>query len=648
MAVKHIYIDPAYIGTSDGTYSKPYKYQQQFTYNTGDANLQTGDECVIHYKRGYVYVHPYSTNGPFTYSMLAAQGFILVEPYGDAELPPTAFTGWHIKPGVETWVYLGAGVWKLSFARDWSNSSVVAGMRLFAGGKITGSPAGNGAIGTGYKIGVALARASVSNLAVDIDDASAIAALHTPTGLGYYREWLCTVEESPGPKLAYLYVYTGSPTVDPASFYDGLVLTTFTGYLPASGGHGHRAGLQVTDCTNMRITGIDSVFAARGADITTSTSTTSNIIISDCKTLAFAQPPRLIGSAANKQVVASGFRNMLVDGRSTIAEESNYRMDAYTYHGVQDGLQINGYTDSCFAEGVEVRDIGHGAFQIGTNTGTPATVNARLIDCSASLKNVFYGYCLSLLSPGAGNTTYIDRFVGRDSVNFIHGTGVGTALLRDCSFARGTRPYPSYDKGYAKDETNPGNSIDGIGLFSSGDNPISVENRLVAERCTFIQPYGWMLVLDANNYTAFPTGAAKFTNCVFVDTEHINKPEARNENMTTGQASGTSIALYRSGAGAGQVQFTNCYYWTGLAGQNRVMTGFGPVVTTTFAGTSKISGTLIEIDPLVESEGHPRNGSPLLGLVPTNGLTRDASGVYRDVMSAIGAYEYVKPRLSRI
>ena len=138
---------------------------------------------------------------------------------------------------------------------------------------------------------------------------------------------------------------------------------------------------------------------------------------------------------------------------------------------------------------------------------------------------------------------------------------------------------------------------------------------------------------------------------------HLTYPQMPTANLLAYlahelQTPGLSVQLRLTGPNTGIVDFQRCYYWTGEAGKPRVFVDYNdstpPYVTkTTFAGTTKISGTITEVDPGVDATGRPLAGSPLRGLAPTAGLTRDAAGVYRDVMSAIGAYEYVNPRPPR-
>ena len=656
MAVKHIYIDPGYVGSSDGTYAKPFKYPPSLVYTSGaDETVKTYDECVVHYKRGYVYNAPYATGGSVSFLNLTPAGFVRVEPYGDAALAPTSMTGWHIKPGAEAWAYLGAGVWKLTFAYDWAanGASSLSSWRLFAASGITGAPVGNGAQGTGYRIGYGLARAEASYLASDTDDALAMSLLHTPTGLGWYREWLCTQRTS-GANEAYLYVYTGSPSIEPAAYYDGLVLTAYTGYLESSGGHGKWAGLRASNCKNLTISGIDSVFAAQAADIIPGASGASNVVIERCQMLAFGAPARVMGAGASTPAIDCGFRDVLIDGRMLASEEHNWRAkgvpNVATPHDM-DGLQIGPDTTRCFAERVAVRDVGHGLFTLGGATNR-ATIDARITDCTASNANVMWGYGLMLLPMGADNVARVDRLRCSDVMAFIHSTGIGSVVVRDSAFARTRAPYPAYDGGYPLNDDNRSVTTPAINLFCSGAFPTLSANRVIAQRCTFMEPYGYMICCNTNGYNAIPTGAVKFADCVFVDRQNLDDGAARNLNMTRGQTPGLSVQLRLTGPNTGIVDFQRCYYWTGEAGKPRVFVDYNdstpPYVTkTTFAGTTKISGTITEVDPGVDATGRPLAGSPLRGLAPTAGLTRDAAGVYRDVMSAIGAYEYVNPRPPR-
>ena len=661
VAVKHIYIDPGYTGGSpNGAYATPFKTGQAWTIGTGAGSTETGHECVIHYKRGYVYGSPDRTSGAFWFNNLQANGYIRIEPYGDAELAPTLCSGWHIKPGAEAWSYLGAGVWKLAFARDWSASvSSPSRMRLFAGGGVTGAAVGFNALGTGYTIGTPLARAFASHMAATTNDAMAMAELHAPTGLGNYRDWLCTVEVSPGPKQAYLYVYTGSATVDPATYYGGLVLTGNTGTKESLGGHGARYGIIVSDSTNISISGLTSVFAGEaGGVLGNGVATSRNVVISNSTFLACGSGAKISGAVLASAADGCGLVDCLVDGYHGPSEEPNWQNKSdseYDWlHSVLDLVSIGTYATDCYAERVTALRAGHSSFAIGGYQASDGpVVNARLADCYANNDGTKWGYCLGIGPQGIGNVATVTRFRGEKSQNFIHKTGYGVLDIYDSVFSDGRKPYPAYDGGYPLDANNPANTIPAVNVFSSSVNPTTNAGAITGTRCTFSRPYGYMLTCYTNNYDALPSGVMEFKDTLFVDNgPELNDQAARNLNMTRGMTPGASINVRNSGANAGIIDFSNCYYWTGSAGQPRVFDAYNdatpPYVTVnTFAASTKISGTLYEVDPKTDSAGYPLAGSPLIGGALTNGMTRDAAGVYRDVMSAIGAYEYVTARPTR-
>ena len=634
---KTVYVDPAAADGGNGTFATPYNLL------SAGVTAANADESRLRLRRGRVYMLESGRDSVLQLVNTRPAGLLLIDSYGDGD-PPILFGGLYMPPGDSGWEYRGYGVWRKALPVN-AGGANPATFRLYLGAAITGAAA-NKSPGSAVKYGVAAARCAVASTASEAVILGNINSV-SRADIQNRRLWMYTQKSDGVTFDGYLYVYTGSASIDPAVYYDGLVLVGSNGLTDANR-LGAVYGVNLYKAQRCIIKELDCAYAAIGLSIGCDTISALDIDISGCRSLAYGtRGVRIVGftgAPAERGVV----HDTLVDAVATFAEDWTYRdKDAIEWlNGTQDGCTIGGHTVDCRLEGVSSRDAYHGNFVIGNADNTSQAVRAMVVDCKTNSSNRSYGYCFVGLSYGAGNLATVDRFVGGDSTNWIHKTGTGVTRFRDCAFTQCTRPTSAYDHtgGY-----NLGaNTIPGISVFPTPSAGSLEAGAVTAERCTFTNPYGWLIEVVGVYYATSnlaPTGAVDLTDCVLMDTAYINNPSARSFGVGI-ERPGVSINLTQDGGNSGVISMANTTVYTGTVGQSIVATAdrLTPTLVTLASG---VSGTPSEVNPQVDSQSRPLTGSPLIGAVATNGLTRDAAGMYRDTASTRGAFEYVRPRPTR-
>lgn len=450
----------------------------------------------------------------------------------------------------------------------------------------------------------------------------------------------------------FLYVYTGSAALDPPTFYGGLTLVGANNLTDANG-FGRPYGIFLYNAQRVTVRGLRVVCSPRSIVMSAAAYATTDCELERCESLAYGQNGLAIEGTATNSAFRNVARDCKVDAVATRDEDWNWR-DKGSINwlpGTQDACVIGKYTDACAFERVVSIDGFHDNFYVGATSGTATgTVNARMTDCASRSPARDYGPCISSGGMGAGNTAYIDRFNGSDCISWIHKTGDGKLLVRDSYFGECKRPYPAYD------QTAGGGGEDGLGVnlapgldIFAGGTGTTEAGAITATRCSFVNPYGWMIEIFGTYNSVpgqVPAGALNVSDSLFVDLKYIDNPAARTYNPGVLDRAGGSISCREYGGVAGIIVFNNVHYWTGAAGQPRLTLATNQVPPMVTLATY-VSGTFSEADPVVDASGYPQIGTPLLAQAQTSGLARDANGMYRDVSSAIGAYEYVKQRTSR-
>jgi len=639
------YVDPAQADGGDGSFATPYNRLDLA------VTAATAAEARIRVRRGRVYT-PYGTKlAVLDLSNKRPTGLLIVDDYGDEEGPPVLFGGTYMAPASGGWESRGGGVWRKPMAANAGGADPDA-FRLYLGSAITGA-AVNQSAGTGYTFGVAAARCNVDKTA---DEATILASLNSiarPDTLNR-RLWMYT-QKSDGTNFdGYLYVYTGSDALDPPSYYGGLTLVGRNGLTDASG-FGRIYGIWLYNAQRVTVRGLRSVASPYGIRISAAAYATTDCVVERCESMAYGNSGLMIDGTAANNASRNVARDCKVDAVATLAEDWNWRDKGGIswIPGTQDACVIGKYTDACAFERVVSIDGNHDNFYIGAISGAGSTANARLTDCVSRSPGRDYGPCISSGGMGAGNVARIDRFHGSDNISWIHKTGDGKLLISDSYFGECKRPYPAYD------QTTGGGGQDGLGVnltpgldvFANTSSGTVEAGAITAERCSFVNPYGWMIqIIGTYNATPglVPTGAVQISNSLLADLKYIDNPAARTYNPGVLDRAGGSICCRDGGGVAGIIQFAHTTYWTGAAGQPRVAEATNPVPPlVTMEATAYITGSFSEDDPVVDAIGRPIAGSTLLGQAATNGLTRDAAGVYRNTASASGAYEYITARPTR-
>lgn len=662
MAYKQVFFDPSAPDAGQtGTYAHPYTQQSMLTY----ANL--GDECDIFSPRGLLYTNPNSAGAIFYALNWTPAGRIRWMPYDTGpEMPPTAFGGYPMVAGDVGWVYMGDGIWKKSLLFNSASASLFPEhMRLFAGARITG-PAQNKSPGTGWIQGTPIAKAAVTTKATDTTEADILTALHHTTHYGYFRDWHLSYDDTTS--TAVLYVYTGSATQDPPTFYDGIILTGSNG-LTGGTGWGRVTGMKTLGSYNVQFIGLDVTYTASGIALATAaadgTQWQNNQAIG-CRAWNYSlNGINIYGANVNRRAQNYAAIDCECHQGWQISEEWNYRDKAGVpkvewINAKLDTAIIGAFTTDCSMDNVRLYLGGaHSSFYIGVGNSAIAgyTVNARVTNCKVygDPANT-YNYFIASAGLGVGNVARIDRFYGEHCCNFIHKTGSGQLHITDSVMCNATQPF----LGYGNNKGSTGGEMDGtetnwepaIDVYKNAPFGAIEENALVLRRSTFAQSYGPMISLysygDVTG-TVLPPGTIKAYDSVFIDTANLNNVKARCFNNDTLLRPGMSIEARDWGTAVGCVQFSNVFYWTGSGpGQQRVaqVTSANPPLTT-LAAWPGLTGTFSEVDPMADSSFFLKNGSPAIGLATVSEPSRDARGVWRKAQSACGGYEYVGLRRKR-
>lgn len=637
------YVDPATPDGGDGSFATPYNRLDLA------VTAATAVEARIRVRRGRVYT-PYSTKlAVLDLSNKRPTGLLIVDDYGDEEGPPVLFGGTYMAPASGGWEYRGGGVWRKPLAAN-AGGADPDGFRLYLGAAITGAAA-NQSAGTGYTFGLAAARCNVAKTA---DEATILASLNSiarPDTLNR-RLWMYTQKSDGVTFDGFLYVYTGSDALDPPAYYGGLTLVGKNGLTDASG-FGRSFGVWLYNAQRVTVRGLRAACCPSSLRVSAAAYATMDCALERCESMAYGTDGLMIDGTVTNAASRNVARDCTVDAVATLNEDWNWRDKGGIawIPGSQNGAVIERYTDACAFERVTCIDGNHENFYIGGlfSSAGMFTSNARLTDCVARSPGRDYGPCISSGGMGAGNVVTIDRFRGSDSIGWIHKTGAGRLLINDSYFGECKRPYPAYD------QTTGGGGQDGLGvnltpgmdIFANSSHGTVEVGAITATRCAFVNPYGWMIQIFGHDVTDgnVQAGAFQATDSLFVDLKNINNPAARTYNPGVLDRAGGSICTRDAGGVAGVIVFNNVTYWTGAPVQPRVSLQTSPANVVTLAAYGLT--TFSEADPMADAAGRPLAGSPLLGQAATNGLTRDAAGVYRDVMSARGAYEYVRPRPPR-
>lgn len=639
------YVDPAQPDGGDGSFATPYNRLDLA------VTAATAAEARIRVRRGRVYT-PYDVKlAVLDLSNKRPTGFLIVDDYGSEAGPPVLFGGTYMAPASGGWEYRGAGVWRKPMAAN-AGGADPDGFRLYLGAAITGA-AVNQSAGTGYSFGTAAARCNVDKTAAEAAILASINSIARPD-IANRRLWMYTQKSDGATYDGFLYVYTGSAALDPPTFYGGLTLVGHNNLTDANG-FGRPYGIFLYNAQRVTVRGLRAACCPSSLRVSAAAYATMDCALERCESMAYGTDGLMIDGTVTNAASRNVARDCTIDAVATLAEDWNWRDRGSIawIPGTQNGAIIERYTDACAFERVVCVDGNHENFYIGGlfSSAGMFTSNARLTDCVARSPGRDYGPCISSGGMGAGNTARIDRFNGSDCISWIHKTGDGKLLISDSYFGECKRPYPAYD------QTTGGGGQDGLGvnltpgmdIFANSSHGTVEVGAITATRCAFVNPYGWMIQIFGTYLGTpglVPAGALDVSDSLFVDLKYINNPAARTYNPGVLDRAGGSICCRDYGGVAGIIVFSNVSYWTGAAGQVRLTLATNPVPPMVTLATY-VSGTFSEADPVVDARGYPQAGSPLLGQAQTSGLARDANDMYRDVSSAIGAYEYVKQRPSR-
>jgi hypothetical protein len=607
------WLDPSAANGGTGTFGSPFNTMSAAMTATVNA------ETKLHVKRGLV-IAPASRFVCAAISKRPA-GYLSIDTYGDADLPPTYFGGTWEAPGAATtgWTYIGGGIWKKAYASVGSNVTV---KRVYVGAGVTGLAANN-ALGTGYKVGYAIARTPV---AYNATEATLLTLLGTPGAKGL-RLWGHINQPS-----GFLYIYTpGNSTLPPPVFYQGLAIvggdnSTF----------GSAEGLQIADSANITVDGLRVIATPENAF----NIRTFNVgLDSDLVTLRNASTEMVAGITYALRGQGTSFvrrtrvEACVADATATVEEDWNFNSAANTdwINGTQDLFRVQHNVSGAVFSRCTALDGYHCGFSIDTSSGTIATADNILFqDCTSDTSNRLYGHPIA--AGGTGVNCVFDRITATNSTQFCQLSG--KAAVRNSIFYGGKQPYPGYQ---GQGSVNAEGCVY-IATFapwttlSAGD--ITLDNL------TLVNPYGYALQFFSTASGSIANGAVTMRNCIVVDTQYLNAG-SRTRSTQQASAAGTSI-LYalNTGESIPTTNLVNNYWYTGTTGQPivAIQTGSTPS-SSTLAALSGASGNS-EADPQLTADFRLKSTSPCIGTATPLRVERDLVGYWRPQTPSHGAYEY--------
>lgn len=509
--------------------------------------------------------------------------------------------------GSTGWVHEGGGVWSKSFG-------TAKAKRIWFGSHNGGVLTSQRTIGTAY-------RRTPGSV---VDDITAIKAALNSTD-----RW-----HSSGSALGWkLYVYTGSTTVNPATFYNGLAILICDG--STVGGEEGLYATQVSGCraNNIHIRGAhgDSGVVCT---LTTDTLPTDDIVyencISSCNGLANVWAIRTKATDGNprKKITNSYLKNIEADSKS-----STYEQDPDTNYNNFSGMDmfvITGNCENCHIWDFKATNSAHVGAAMGGATG------AEPVNCS-----ILRGYIKfdSWVTYGRGIATakMTSSTIGQciiDGQNvrsqFADGWIVGNKWINMRASIR-------------KDFTDEWAAIECY-VYDYGNAALGsyrYETRKPSD------------LLIANNYVDQPVatpGANPFLITTYSSTYPVTEPNPSidlntvriHNNIVILPVARTWLGCFvNGGAIADQLIKNNIIYTSGGADATvRWQSG-------TLVGMNVKPGHTgnLNVNPLLDVNHKPQTGSPAISAgVPIGSGFKDQAGVtFSSTTPSIGAYEFVPP-----
>jgi hypothetical protein len=504
------------------------------------------------------------------------------------------------------WAHAGSGVWYKVFG---SAKTV----RLWTGGSNTGVLKSQRTIGT--------ARSRTPGATADVE-ATIITALTNGAG---------DVWHPCGSGLSWrLYVYTGSTTVAPPAFYNGLVLSCNDG---ANYGSGN--GFMVTQTNGVRINkmhvrgGSDASYYA--ATLTTDTQPTYDIIFTDCLashmyTGGFHCRPGAQNAVAWKPVRDVLFKRCI--GKTFTSAQEQDKSMSYTFTALCDMFQILDNCYNCHAIDCESIDASHVGLVLGCQNSNAHTPES----CGFLRHKVTFGsyctYARGIATGRCGTGCYvmgctIDGQNVRSQI--IDGYIVGNKWINNRASMR-------------KADTCEWFAVEAY-IIDRGQTSIG------NDRYEYLYPTNLVV---ANNLCVNPV--ASNTQPIIITTYDTAYPVpdpnidpytitiANNVIIDEQTVSRYLIGVFQNGPGTiGPQKIYNNIVWTGQGNPAPTVRWLG--VTYDLNSAPGCSGNLLvdpQLDPITYK---PLAGSPAIGAGQFAGYYPDAEGKSFNIPPSIGLYE---------
>ncbi len=526
-------------------------------------------------------------------------------------------------PGTSGWslVQAGTGVWKKAYASAGSNVTV---WRVFTGARLTG-PAANNAQGTGYILGTARARTPV---AYNATEATVMANINS-AGSVSNRLWAHINQPS-----GFLYIYTGSDTLDPPTFYNGLGIVGSDG----AGNWGCYNGVVIQDSQRITMEDVDCIGAVDGnhnINASGNAGDCTDITLIDCNSYGHALSGiSLAGLAATTPQFVRRvlIKNSTFDSIATLNEDWNFRVGTGIswLNGGQDDISVQQRCNGIEFLNCTVKDGYHSCIKVET-FGVAAIDNIVFRDCKLTAYNRLYGH--GIVTAGVTSVCLFDRCTIAGMTQYFQIMG-GATQMRNCLCYDPMAPYGAYN-GTNNVNSEPACSIGTV----SAIYPTMSAGLVVIDNCTFVESYGYMWQIYSRVSGSLADNFAAVRNCTFLDSKYLNA-QGRAVSTTFGPDPGKSILFSLAASEPTPVfTFENNNYYTGTANQNIVVYQQSSVVTySTLSAMPGASGNT-ESNPKLNLDFRPGTGSPLIGAGTFLRNDNDVDGLARKNPPTIGAYE---------
>jgi hypothetical protein len=595
-----IYVDPTRAddtgnGTSEATAKRTIRGARLIAVNNDTILVRSG------------YCHD-ALSGQFFTS--AALNGVKISTYGTSSNEPIWDGLTYQNPGVAGWTHVSSGIWKKTFGAWYVR-------RLFVASRSTGQLTTDRVIGDAKKRATVTGSTStVLNPTLESDILGNLTTVTPWFGAGAALGWA-------------LYVYTGSTTIDPPTFYDGIAFIQADGVAVGAVNSIEWSNAEGLFVQNQVFRGPGGA-GVRFNPLNANTKDTSNFLIQDIKCTHIWQngiKMQRVAELAPTWLVKNGvIRRAAVTYNTNVDELDKLTTETFL-SGSGDGIVLNAGSDNILVTNSSVQD----AFHVGISLGSDSTALNVTNNCT---------FEDSVVNISSWNT------YGRGSCSY-NGTG---NKIRRCTFdgqnvrsqyAGGVTVENNIWKNCKQSSRKPGVS-QWMGTESYVfDNASTLGNTVRYQQIT---PTDVRLINNTVQGTYFDdfirlnSFASAFP--VTPDAWVPGSVTIKN-NIIIGPAATVTLRATDGGGNASVIQnpvVSKNYFYTGTTGDNKVVWKGTATPLASAPGFTLNS----EANPNLDASLRPLHNSPVLRAGEHTGYKRDYFGRQRPKTPSIGAIDLAK------